>query len=117
MEKMSVNPYKKGLKNTTVVDVRSICMEKTGIMFNCFDLGKLCLDNTDKVWVFKNNSADLIRKFVDEVESGEEISICIVGLGEGLKKLGKLAIADLERYKIYEDEIIQIMNKLKDRCK
>ncbi len=118
MEKIVENPYKKGKKVGQDVDVRSVCMAKgTGIMFNCFDLGKLCLDNPDRIWVFKNNAADLIRKFVNDVESGKSVDVCIVTLSEGLKKLGKLAIADLERYKIYEDEITQIINKLREGCK
>lgn len=108
------NPYEKNpeIENK---DIKKLCLAPgTGVMFKLFDLGKLMFEG-DKALVFRNTVGDLTRGFLSHVErtngDGDYIK-SVLGLEDSLKKLGKLALADVERYRIYEAEIIAVLKVL-----
>lgn len=120
-EKNKMNPYssKKDQKEEVlkIENIKKLCLAKGGVMFKLFDLGKLGLDNQDKIMVFKNVVGDVIRKFIRSIENGHSNNVAqqTAILEDELSKLGKLAFGDVEKYTIYKDKVEQILVVLKEQ--
>uniref|UniRef100_A0A7V3J9B9 Uncharacterized protein n=1 Tax=candidate division CPR3 bacterium TaxID=2268181 RepID=A0A7V3J9B9_UNCC3 len=114
MVEKKVNPYGKlgdvnvaGLK-----DLDKICFGKGGVMFKLFDLGKLCMSDNKRLWVYKNEVGSLLRSFVDKAKNGGYSQNDIDGLAIELSKVGKLALVEKERVDVFEEKVKKILEVL-----
>ncbi len=95
------NPYTRIEK---IDNIKTICFGKNGVMFNLFDLGRLGIEDKDKILVYKNAVGEVIREFIKNDQN------CLT-LQQDLLKIGKLVFNNNEKYLIYEEKVKIIMKK------
>lgn len=90
--------------------VKELCLRKGGVMFKLFDLGRLGLEDDERITVFKNAVGNAVRTFVDSVgKVGSDTAHEIDVFEEELLKLGRLVFGDGQKFDAYRDKVGSVL--------